>query len=195
MSHSEPSSSIHYPVAELISERKSVRAYLNRPIEQEKINSLFEAVRWAPSSSNEQPWFYIYATPDQPELYKKISNLLNEGNRIWASQAPLLVVSLARKFFKKNEKPNSHALYDLGGANSFLALQAVHLGLQVRQMAGYNKAQAIEVLNIPDTFEPGVIIAIGYPGDPSALPDALLERELKPRERFPQDSFVSNKGF
>lgn len=195
MSHSEPNSTIHYPVAELISERKSVRAYLNRPIEQEKINSLFEAVRWAPSSSNEQPWFYIYATPDQPVLYKKVSGLLNEGNRVWAAQAPLLVVSLARKFFKKNEKLNSHAMYDLGGANSFLALQAVHLGLQVRQMAGYNKAQAIEVLNIPDTFELGVIIAIGYPGDPAALPEALMERELKPRERFPQSAFVTNKEF
>ena len=168
---------------------------MNRPVEQEKINSLFEAVRWAPSSSNEQPWFYIYATPDQPELYEKISALLNEGNRVWAVQAPLLVVSMARKFFRKNEKPNSHALYDLGGANSFLALQAVHLGLQVRQMAGYNKAHAIEALNIPDTFEPGVIIAIGYPGDPASLPEVLMERELKPRERFPQGSFVSTKRF
>jgi nitroreductase len=102
---------------------------------------------------------------------------------------------MARKFFRKNEKPNSHALYDLGGANSFLALQAVHLGLQVRQMAGYNKAHAIEALNIPDTFEPGVIIAIGYPGDPASLPEVLMERELKPRERFPQGSFVSTKRF
>jgi nitroreductase len=195
MSITETNSSIHYPVAELIRERKSVRAYQSRPVEQEKINSLFEAVRWAPSSSNEQPWFYIYATPDQPELYQKISGLLNEGNKIWAGQAPLLVISMARKYFKKNEKPNHHALYDLGGANSFLALQAVHMGLQVRQMAGYNKDLAVQLLNIPESFEPGVIIAIGYPGDPANLPPVLMERELKPRERIPQTGFVSTKEF
>jgi nitroreductase len=86
-------------------------------------------------------------------------------------------------------------MYDLGGANAFLALQAVELGLQVRQMAGYSQAKTIENLNIPDTFEIGVFMAVGYPGDPEALPENLKLRELAPRERFSQQAFVINHSF
>lgn len=189
------SSEIHYPVAEIISERKSTRAFSSRPVEIEKIRSLFEAVRWAPSSSNEQPWVYIYATEEQTDLRNKMIEPLSSGNQIWASQAPLLVFSLARKKFMRNGNDNAYAMYDLGGANSFLALQAVHLGLQVRQMAGYDRAKAISLLNVPDDLEPGVFIAIGYPGDPEQLPENIRAKELAPRERFVQNSFVRNQEF
>ena len=56
-------------------------------------------------------------------------------------------------------------MYDLGGANSFLSLQAVELGLQVRQIAGFNHEKTIELLRIPETLQPGVFIVVGYPGD------------------------------
>lgn len=192
---SQRSSEIHYPVASIISERKSTRAFAARPVEDEKILSLFEAVRWAPSSSNEQPWMYIYATSDQPELRQKMIEPLASGNQIWASQAPLIVFSMARKKFLRNGNENKYAQYDLGGANAFLSLQAVHLGLQVRQMAGYDHAKAVSLLNIPDDYEPGVFIAIGYPGNPDQLPEPLRIKETAPRERFVQESFVMNKTF
>jgi nitroreductase len=189
------SSEIHYPVAGIISERKSTRAFSSQPVEEEKIRSLFEAVRWAPSSSNEQPWVYVYATESQPELRQKMIETLSSSNQIWASQAPLLVFSLARKKFLRNGNANLYAMYDLGGANSFLALQAVHLGLQVRQMAGYDRAKASALLNVPDDLEQGVFIAIGYPGDPEQLPEPVRAKELSPRERFLQESFVRNQEF
>lgn len=189
------SSEIHYPVAEIISERKSIRAFSVQPVEEEKIRSLFEAVRWAPSSSNEQPWVYLYATAQQPELRQKMIESLASGNQVWASQAPLLVFSLARKKFLRNEKNNTYAMYDLGGANSFLALQAVHMGLQVRQMAGYDRAKAATLLNIPDDLEQGVFIAIGYAGNPEQLPEPVRAKELAPRERFLQETFVRSEVF
>jgi hypothetical protein len=65
------SGDVEYPVVDLIQQRRSRRAYADTPVEQEKINSLFEAARWAPSSSNEQPWVYLYATKAQPELWNK----------------------------------------------------------------------------------------------------------------------------
>lgn len=189
------SSEIHYPVAEIISERKSIRAFSAQPVEEEKIRSLFEAVRWAPSSSNEQPWVYLYATDAKPELRQKMIESLASGNQVWASQAPLIVLSLARKRFSRSGKDNSYAMYDLGGANSFLALQAVHLGLQVRQMAGYDRTKAVSLLNIPEDLEPGVFIAIGYAGNPDQLPEPIRAKELAPRERFLQETFVRSEAF
>ena len=131
-----------------IQNRRSRRAYSSTPLESEKIQSLFEAARWAPSSLNEQPWTYIYATKDQPELWNKLLSVLNEGNITWASDAPLLVLSLYRKNLLRNNQPNGSAKYDLGGANAFLSLQATSLGLNVHQMGGYNRQKAKDVLNI-----------------------------------------------
>jgi nitroreductase len=191
----QKSNQIEHPVSDLIKNRKSIRAFSSQLIEADRINSLFEATRWAPSSTNEQPWVYIYGTRDQVELWDKLFSCLNEGNKIWAKDAPLLILSLARKNFTRFSGMNTYAMYDLGGANSFLSLQAVELGLQVRQMAGFHHDKAIEQLNIPDSFEVGVFIAVGYPGDPETLPEKLKVREAAPRERFIQQEFVMNRAF
>lgn len=178
-----------------IQNRRSRRAYSSTPLESEKIQSLFEAARWAPSSLNEQPWTYIYATKDQPELWNKLLSVLNEGNITWASDAPLLVLSLYRKNLLRNNQPNGSAKYDLGGANAFLSLQATSLGLNVHQMGGYDRHKAKDVLNIPDSFDFGVMMAIGYPGDPATLSENLKQREVAPRERYVVQEFAMNKSF
>jgi nitroreductase len=189
------SSIIEQPLLEVIERRKSSRAYADRKVEPEKIKALFEAARWAPSSSNEQPWVYIYATKDQSELWTKIFSTLVEGNRIWADRAHLLIMAIARKNFIANDKPNGSAKYDLGAANAFLSLQATELGLNVHQMGGFNRETAKTALNIPDTHEAVVVMAIGYPGDVEMLAENFKLRELAPRERYVQDSFVMNTPF
>jgi nitroreductase len=189
------SSTIEAPLLDVIINRRSKRAYLNQTVEPEKVRSLFEAARWAPSSVNEQPWTYIYATQDQPELWTKIFDALNENNKVWVKEAPLLIVSLAKKNFTRNGLLNTSAKYDLGGANALLSLQAVELGLNVHQMGGFN-AELLRInLNIPEHFEIGVVMAIGYSGDPESLPQPLKPRELAPRVRLLQEEFVMNKSF
>lgn len=191
----EKSDQFEYPILDLIKNRKSTRSFSAQAIEPARITSLFEATRWAPSSTNEQPWVYLYATREQPEFWQVLFSCLNEGNQIWAKDAPLLILSLARKNFTRFSGVNEYAMYDLGGANSFLSLQAVELGLQVRQMAGFHRDRTIDLLNIPAHFEIGVFIAVGYPGDPQTLPEKLKARELAPRERFLQQEFVMNGPF
>jgi nitroreductase len=191
----QKSSEVDFPVSDLIKNRKSTRSYTDEPVSEEKITSLFEATRWAPSSTNEQPWLYLYATNDQTELWNKFIEPLNEGNRIWVKDAPMLIFSLARKTFLRSGHSNAHAMYDLGGANALLALQAVALGMQTRQMAGFNPEVARKILNIPDEFELGVFISVGYPGNPDNLPDVLKAKELAPRERYIQQEFVRNSIF
>ena len=68
----EKSADFGAPVLDVIKKRRSMRAYADREIEVEKIHSLFEAARWAPSSLNEQPWYYVYATRDQELLWNNI---------------------------------------------------------------------------------------------------------------------------
>lgn len=189
------SNQVEYPVADIIEKRRSRRAYAAQPIEPEKIKSLFEAARWAPSSMNEQPWAYIYATKDQADLWNKLLDLLNESNRVWAQHAPLLILSLSRKAHLRNGANNALARYDTGSANALLSIQATQVGLNVHQMGGYDRQKAIDSLHIPEAYEPIVVMAIGYPGDPESLSENLKLREEAPRERYTQEFFVMNKSF
>ena len=190
------STTIQAKVMDEIRDRKSKRAYASTTIAESDIKSLFEAARWAPSSMNEQPWTYIYATQqEQPELWNDILSTLNESNRVWAAAAPLLIVSLVRRNLLRNNLPNGSAKYDLGAANAFLSLQAAHLGLNIHQMGGYDREKAKQILNIPEAYDLGVIMAVGYPGDADLLPENLKQRELAPRERYEQDEFVMTRRF
>lgn len=177
-----------------IKDRRSIRAFARKLVEDEKIKSLFEAARWAPSSANEQPWFYIYAMQEQA-LWDSLFDVLDEGNKIWVAHAPLLMVSLARKTFDKNGKENFYAFHDLGAANAFMSLQAVSLGLQIHQMGGFNHEALRNSIRIPENFHVGSMIAAGYPGELNALPEHLQQREVAARERFKQEEFVKNTSF
>ncbi len=189
------STEIESPVIDLIKNRRSLRAYADKPVEQEKIKSLFEAARWAPSSMNDQPWRYIYATKEQSGLWKRLWDVLNDGNKTWAEDAPMLVLSIVKRNFSMNGRTNNLAKYDLGGANAFLTLQGTAMGLNIHQMGGYDREKAIVAVNIPEDYELGVMLAIGYAGDPAILPENMKQRELAPRQRNTQEAFVLNETF
>src|SRR4029077_13817021 len=87
------------PVHNLIKQRWSPRAFDSRPVEPEKLRSLFEAARWAPSSNNAQPWFYIVGTKDDPENYNRVLDTLVEQNQVWAKHAPVQAFSVAKLSF------------------------------------------------------------------------------------------------
>jgi nitroreductase len=177
------------PIHDLISHRWSPRAYDSRPVEPAKLRSLFEAARWAASSYNAQPWYFIVGTKDEPDNYKRVLESLVEFNQGWAKQAPVLALSVAKLKFDDG-RPNRHAFHDVGQAAANLALQAEALGLSVHQMAGIDAEKARKLFNIPTDYEAVAGFAIGYPGDPQSLPEELRQRELAPRQRKPLDSFV-----
>ncbi|MGQ0666094.1 MAG: nitroreductase family protein [Nitrospiraceae bacterium] len=179
-----------FPIHDLLARRWSPRAYDQRAVEPEKLASLFEAARWAPSSNNEQPWRFVVATKVQEAEWNRLFACLVEGNRKWAYRAPVLILSVGSLNFEDDAKPNRHALHDTGMAVENLVLQATALGLMAHQMAGFDVERARADLKIPTGYEPVAMIAVGYPGDPNVLPDRLKQRELASRERNPISTFV-----
>lgn len=177
-----------HPIHELISERWSPRAFADRPVEAEKLHSLFEAARWAASTANLQPWNFIFATKEHPEDHARIVETLTENNAKWAQAAPVLMVAVARLYDFAGKEHNS--LYDLGMAVGNMVTQAVSLGLVTHQMGGFVSDKARELLNIPEGYVPVAVIALGYPGSPDTLHPVLRERELAPRSRKTLNEFV-----
>lgn len=174
-----------------IKERWSPRAISGKLIPQEKVDVLFESARWAPSSFNEQPWAYIYATRDSNMrgAREKLESLLAPGNS-WAKEAFLLLLSVAKDTFERTGKANRHAAYDTGAATENLFLSLQPLGLMGHQMAGFDHLSAPRVLGIPAGYTPMAMMAIGYPGDRRKLPPELLKWEEAPRERKLRSAFV-----
>jgi nitroreductase len=178
------------PIHSLIGERWSPRAFADRPVEPEKLRSLFEAARWAASSYNGQPWNFIVATKHDSENYKRVLDCLVEFNQSWAKTAPVVALSVAKLKFDHNGELNRHAFHDVGAASATLTIQAEALGLAVHQMGGILPEKAREIFGIPEGYEAVAGIAIGYPGEAHTLPDQLKEPEVAPRERKALDSFV-----
>jgi nitroreductase len=191
----EKNAVIEHEVIKEIKLRRSGRAYSESPVEPEKIHTVLEAARWAPSSSNEQPWKYVLATKDNSELYDKIFDTLADGNKSWVKHVPVILVSLARKTFLKTGAANRFALHDTGAANALLCLEAAAIGLMAHQMGGYDYEKLKNALNVPEDIEIASVITLGYPGNLGELPEAIKARELAPRERYTQQEFVSTNGF
>ncbi len=179
-----------YPIHELIAARWSPRSFASRPVETGKLYRIFEAARWAASSFNEQPWGFIVATKQDEDAHRAIADCLVEGNRKWAEAAPVLMISIAKLTFDRNDKPNRHAYHDLGQAMALLLVQATDLGLVAHQMAGFDEDRARATLSIPDNYDPVAGLALGYPGDAEKLPRELHEREYAPRQRKGFEEFV-----
>ena len=178
------------PIHQILNERWSPRAFDSRPVEPEKLRSLFEAARWAASSFNAQPWYFIVAAKDDAESYRKVLESFVEFNQGWAKNAPVIGLSVARLNFEHNGQLNRHAFHDVGQAAANLAVQAAAHGLQLHQMAGILPEKARELFSIPQGYEAVAGFALGYPGDPESLPQQLKERELAQRTRKPLASFV-----
>jgi nitroreductase len=176
-------------VDDLIRRRWSPRTYADKEIPAVELKKLFEAARWAASSSNEQPWRFLVGRRGD-DTYQKIFNALVEFNQSWAKSAPVLVLSVAKNIFTNNGKPNAYGMHDTGAASATLALQATAIGLHTHSMAGFDREQLRASFAIPSDYEIGAVTAIGYLGDPATLPEHLQKMEVSPRQRKPVEEFV-----
>ncbi len=177
-------------VIPVVLHRWSPRAFAEKPVRDADLKTIFEAVRWAASSYNEQPWRFLVGKQGS-EAYAKILGSLWEFNQLWASRAPVLILGITKTHFTHNNAHNGSALYDLGAAAAILTLQAAALGLATHQMAGVDHAKAREVFGIPEEYHVGAAIALGYQGEPATLPnEQMLHQEVSPRTRKELNEFV-----
>ena len=169
-----------HAVDKVFLDRWSPRAMSGEALTQEELNVLFEAAKWAPSSSNNQPWRILYARRDT-EHWGKFLGLLVEGNQSWAKNGAALILWVSKNTFDKGEPSVTHS-FDTGAAWENLALQATLKGYVVHGMEGFDYARAKTELSIPDGYSVEAMAVVGKPGKEEALPERLRQRE-KPNDR------------
>lgn len=173
-----------YPIMAELESRWSPRAFdPGYNISQQELGSLVEAARWAPSSSNSQPWSFVVGVRGD-QTFQTVFDTLASGNQVWAGSASALIVNVVETENAEG-KALSHSAYDVGQAAAHLSVQATHLGLIVHQMGGFDPEALRNALGLEPRFTPFVVMAIGRIGDPNDLPDAVREREVQPRVRKP----------
>lgn|GEM_PF-51551 len=179
------------PLLEAIVARRSLRAFSDRPVSDDLLRILFEAVRWAPSSGNGQPWRFV-VTREGSEPHARLAATLRSGNA-WATRAPVLMLAAVKTVHDSPGKPvrtNRRALLDLGLGLENLLLQASAEGLVGHPMAGFDADAAGRAVGIEGEYEVAVLVALGHPGDPSTLDDKARAKDLRERRRDRQDAFV-----
>jgi nitroreductase len=163
---------------ELIRNRWSPRDYSDRPIEPEKLRTLFEAARWAASCFNEQPWRFVVATKADPQAFSRILGLLSERNQQWAKTAWAIGFSAGKKTFSHNGAPHRFGLHDTGAASENLALQATALGLRAHLMGGFDAQRARQEFHVPDDFDIGAAFTVGYIDEANSRPPERTRKSL-----------------
>lgn len=174
-------------IHDLIASRWSPRAFApDRAVSHDDLTALLEAARWAPSCYNDQPWRYIVCVKTADETaWQNALTAIAEKNRLWARNAPVLMLSVAMANFNHNGKPNRWAMYDTGAATLSLCLQANALGLSMHQMGGFDADKARQVFKLPYDCTPMAMIAVGYRAEADTLAEDFQGAELGERSRTP----------
>jgi nitroreductase len=181
---------MHENILTQIVNRKSELAFEPSNLDEETITSLFEAARWAPSAHNEQPWRFYYANRNNPTGFDSLLSLLSAGNKEWAQNASLLIITVAKGVLLHNGKSNPYAEHDTGLATANLLIQAEALGLSSHPMGGFDKLESSKVLGLDNDDKPLTAIAIGYKGSRENLSEANQKRMNTPRQRKPLSEIV-----
>lgn len=175
-----------HPIDPQFLTRWSPRA-MSPDVSEAELLSCLEAARWAPSSSNTQPWRYVLTRHGEP-AFDAVYACLVPFNRDWAGHAGALIVacSLLESVPTPQHpaKPLPGSAFDAGAAWMSLALQARALGLYAHAMGGWDREALSQAIALPANARIDCVIAIGRPGDPAQLPESLRERE-QPNGRRP----------
>lgn len=179
-------------IHELLRQRRSPYAIDPvRSVPEGDVLALFEAARWMMSSYNAQPWRYIVGVRNRsPKTWQKVLDVLAEGNRPWARNAPVLALGVVEHTFEHDGSRNKAATHDLGAASAGLTVEASARGLVVHQMIGLDPDRAREVFHLAPSQEVLTALAIGYRGSAEEIPEAYADRDAQPRVRKPLDEII-----
>lgn len=152
-------------VHEAIAARKSVRAWVDKPVEEEKLQRVLESTRLAPSAKNRQEWRFVLVTDPQ-----KRAVLADAAyGQQFVGQAPVVLVACAQTDRRKMHCGHLAFLVDVSIAIDHLTLAAVEEGLGTCWIGYFDPAKVRETLSIPEEIEIVQLMPLGYPKDPEAI--------------------------
>jgi nitroreductase len=161
-------------VMDAVRSRKSVRAFSDRPVEDEKLKLILEAARLAPSASNRQEWRFVVVR--DPEIRKKITSAAS-STVAFVGKAPVLIVACAESDDHVMQCGQLSYPIDVAIALNHITLAAVASGLGTCWVAMFEEPKVREILGIPEKIRVMALMPLGYPADPSPVEKRRLSMD------------------
>lgn len=163
----------------LVEKRQSVRGYLPKEVEQDKLDYIFACMRLAPSACNKQPWRFLVvkgkeACQDMRKCYA----------REWFAEAPMYIIACAdhTEAWHRNSDGKDFSDVDVSIAVEHLCLSAAEQGLGTCWVCNFDAVLCKKLFYLPEHIEPIALIPLGYPSD-----DEAREKQRKPVEDIFQE--------
>ncbi|MZQ74983.1 MAG: nitroreductase family protein [Peptoclostridium sp.] len=145
---------------ENIFKRRSVREFVDREVEEDKVETLLRAAMQAPSAGNEQPWEFIVVRDkkvlDEISGMDEYSEMLKD-----ASCAVVFLTDMQKLFFPDNWQQ------DMAAAVQNMLLEATHQGLGAVWVGVAPVEERMEFIidyfNLPENIMPFAVVPVGYP--------------------------------
>lgn len=147
-------------VLEAIRKRYSCRAYQDKPIEREKLESIFEAARLAPSAKNLQDWRFVAVT--DKETKRKIAQAANNQTFLQNAGAIIVACSVSNEVMRCGQAVGP---IDVAIALEHIALQATELGLASCWIGSFYPEKVRPIVGMPEDVAIIELLAVGYPAD------------------------------
>ncbi len=160
-------------VMEAIDLRKSVRSWLDKPIEKEKLDTVLEAARLAPSASNRQEWRFVVVQDD--EMSKQLGEAAN--GQAFVGEAPVVIAACAEGVDHVMSCGQLCYPIDVAIALDHMTLAAVELGLGTCWIGAFDEDKVKSLLGIPDNIRVVELMPLGYPADPSPKTKSRLSMD------------------
>ena len=153
--------------------RKSVRSYLDKPVEKEKLDRVLNAVRLAPSAGNRQEWRFVVVA--DPEKRRRLAEEA-AGQRFIAG-APIVIAACAETDGKIMRCGQACYPIDMAIAIDHLTLAAVAEGLGTCWIGSFDPDTVRQILGIPKEIVVVELLPLGYPKDPEPVAKSRLPLE------------------
>ena len=146
--------------------RCSVRDYVSRNVEKEKLEYILEAARLAPSAVNFQPWFFVVIKGEEG-----CNHIRQCYDREWFRSAPMYILVCAdhRSSWVRKSDGKDHADIDVAIATEHICLAAAEKELGTCWVCNFDTDLCKQLFNLPSGVEPVVIVPIGYPKEPEVF--------------------------
>jgi len=158
-----------------LSTRRSIRKYLQKPVETEKIEKMLRAAMDAPSALDEQPWHFLALT--DPPILKQIPEHHSHSDLVKDAPAAILTC-----FDKALEKLPGFWVQDCAAASQNLLIAAHELGLGAVWIGVYPTDENVKglqkLLKLPESIVPFSLTAFGYPDEPYPQKNNFLAERI-----------------
>ena len=178
---------------EVIKTRKSVRKYIEKPVEQEKLEQILTAAQLAPSWRNGQCWKFIVVTDIKKK--KELIRCTSTFNQSWMGKEYAVIIACGNPEQSGNRNRQHYYLVDVAIAMEHLILAATDLGLGTCWIGGFDENEVKDLLEIPEIFRVVAMTTVGYPAQNEGIVGTITKKVVRSYNRKPLSGIYSMNGW